>query len=207
MERLTLAHDLVLLSLDPETGVRRRRQQMGYAILGALLAELALADRIELDDKRVAVLSAAPTGRPAADELLRRIGETKAHKPTWWISRSQREFTERVLDELVEHEVVTRGEGRMLGFIPHATYRQVDGRRLADLRNDVEGIAVEGLVPTSARMVALANLIVAAELDRYVFPGQKRGDLRRRLGRLDGAGWASKGVRKSLEAMRGATAG
>lgn len=206
MERLTLAHDLMLLSLDPETGARRKRQQMSYATVGALLAELALADRIDLDDKRVAVVDATPMGRPAADELLARVAQGKPHKAKWWVSRKQRGFVDQVLDELVTAEVVQRREGRFAGVFPTTRYPQIDGRRAIDLRADLKGIAVEGLSPTSARTVALANLVVAAELHGQVFPGHRKRDLVRRLDELDRTGWVAKGVRQAIEAARAAAA-
>lgn len=204
---LTPAHDLVLLSLDPETGARRRRQQMDFAAAGALLAELALAERVALDGKKVEVVDPTPTGSRHADTLLATMALDKPRTPRSWVEKTKRGCVDDLLDDLVTAEVVRRDERRVLGVIPTRRYPQIGGARRDALLGGLRLIMVQGALPTDARTVILANLVVAAELHGVVFPGESKRRLKQRLVELDDAGWATEAVRKAIQAASsGATA-
>jgi hypothetical protein len=69
---LSLAEEIVLLSLDDETGrpIGRAGMAPDLALAGALLMELALARRIDTDRERLWVMDDAPTWDPVLDAAL-----------------------------------------------------------------------------------------------------------------------------------------
>lgn len=60
----TLGEQLLLLSLDDESGTEKESMNVSYAIAAASLVELALAGRVEVHDDQVTVHDAAPLGIP-----------------------------------------------------------------------------------------------------------------------------------------------
>ena len=80
---LSLAEEIVLLSLDDETGrpVGRGGMAPDLALAGALLMDLALAGRLDTDRDRVMVVNAAPTGDAVRDAALAAVA-APARPPT-----------------------------------------------------------------------------------------------------------------------------
>ncbi len=72
MAGLSLAEEVILLSLDDDTGRPLGRAGMApdLALAGALLMELALAGRIDTDRNRIWVVDDAPTWDPTLDMAL-----------------------------------------------------------------------------------------------------------------------------------------
>ena len=68
---LTLAEEIVLLSLDDETGrpVGRAGMAPDLALAGALLMELALAGKVDTDRDRLFVVETTPTGDAVRDGI------------------------------------------------------------------------------------------------------------------------------------------
>lgn len=206
MKPLTLAHDLMLLSLDPETGARRKRQAMDYGLVGALLAELERQGRVDLAGKHVVVTDAAPIGDRCADDLLARIIEDKPRTPKRWIEKQHRAYAKDLLADLVTAEVVRRVETKAMGLFPTVRYPQIGGARRDDLLERLRQIMVRGLTPTDGGLVTLAGIVVAVRLQGQVFPGTPRGQLKKRLDELEEAGWVSEAVRKAIQAVEGGAA-
>ncbi|GAB95163.1 hypothetical protein BJY21_002601 [Kineosphaera limosa] len=204
MTTLTLAHDLLLLSLDPETGKRRATQAMGYGEVGALLAELALAGRVDLRAKKVQVVDPSPTGQPRADDLLRRLSGEKERKPETWATKLKGKFTQDLLDDLCTAEIVRREQSRFLGMWDTSRYPQITGTRRDQRLTELRGVMITGLTPNDPRIVALGALIVAVGLHGRVFPGARKGELNRRLKELDQTGWATDAVRNAIAAAAAA---
>lgn len=218
MTDLTLAHDLVLLSLDPETGARRRRQQLALGVGGALLTELALAGRLGpmgevglahrlgLASRKVAVLDPTPTGRARADDLLARIVADTPHSAQRWVRRARRGALSWLLDDLVTAELVRRDERRVLG-ITTRRYPQLGGARRDALLGAMRAVLHDGIGASDPRTVALAHLAVSTQLHRLVFPGQYRGDLVKRLSSIDRVAWTSRATRQAINGEQAAAAG
>lgn len=200
MTDLTLAHDLELLSLDPETGDRRSRRRTGYAVVGALLAELALAGRVTVDGRKVRVLDPTPLGLRRADDLLSLIGSERERTPQRWVEQLHRRTADDLLDDLVTAEIVRRDRRTVIGFVPVTCFPEIDGARRDALTAKLREILFLGADPTDTRSVALAGLVIVAGLHRFVFPGESKGAMRRRLEELDDAGWATEAVRKAIDA-------
>jgi hypothetical protein len=75
---LTYSEQILLLAWDEQAGTLRALPElaMRYALAGALLLELALAGRIDMDLERLHLVDAQPTGDPLLDDILRRMGTT-----------------------------------------------------------------------------------------------------------------------------------
>jgi hypothetical protein len=127
---LTLPEEFFLLSIDDTKGkiIAEVSDGLELGLAGALLAELALQDRIGLRDKRLYVTNPAPTGDGALDETLDDISrEKRPRKISWWIERyARRGLSELFSERLVKRNILKIEHKRYLWVIPYDVFPQVD---------------------------------------------------------------------------------
>ncbi|NLM89890.1 MAG: GPP34 family phosphoprotein, partial [Candidatus Cloacimonetes bacterium] len=77
---LNCAEELILLSIDDQTNYFYRITNINFnvALIGALLMDLALRKRIDVDLEGIYVLSTEPTGDKFLDAILENLIETEA---------------------------------------------------------------------------------------------------------------------------------
>jgi hypothetical protein len=206
MDDLTLADELVLLAYDDDGSRKLGQPALGYGLAGALLVELALAERVDVVDKKVTVLDAAPVGRPLLDQALTRIADDKPRKPGHWISKLSKKLTDEVLDGLVAGGVLRREEDRVLLVFPRTRFPAPDGVQPAaetDARARMTS-AITSDGPVDPRTAALCALVKAVDYDRKVFADLPRAVVRKRLKVISEGDWAATAVRKAIEEVQSA---
>jgi hypothetical protein len=206
MDDLTLADELVLLAYDDDGSRKLGQPALGYGLAGALLVELALAERVDVVDKKVTVLDAAPVERPLLDQALTRIADDKPRKPGHWISKLSKKLTDEVLDGLVAGGVLRREEDRVLLVFPRTRFPAPDGMQPAaetDARARMTS-AITSDGPVDPRTAALCALVKAVDYDRKVFADLPRAVVRKRLKVISEGDWAATAVRKAIEEVQSA---
>ncbi|MGG5810440.1 GOLPH3/VPS74 family protein [Falsiroseomonas sp. CW058] len=179
----SLAEEIVLLSLDDETGrpVGRGGMAPDLALAGALLMDLALAGRIDTDRDRVVVAGTDPTGDGAADSVLALIAAPGAPGDArgliHLLARDAPRLRDALLDRLVARGVLARVEGRVLWVFADRRHPKAEGRaEAADARARLRAMLLEEDLPEPrdalllglARAAGLLPLIFAAEELRRV---------------------------------------
>src|SRR5437762_3234799 len=87
MENRRLAPELVLLGLNPDGRVVGRAPGFDFALAGAVLLDLVLAERIDVVDKRVMVLDATPLGDPVLDDAVAAVATGRPRRAKDWVRR------------------------------------------------------------------------------------------------------------------------
>jgi len=211
MAKRPLVQDLMLLGLDDDGRVVGRHPGLDYALAGAVLLELALAERIDVADKRVVPLAGASLREPVLDDALTAIERDKRRRAKDWISRLSRSLRKRVLADLVRGGLTGMQVTHVLKVFPSTRYPVTDAAGLPELRAAVEA-AVRGggtvAEPPVAepRVAALCSLIGPAGLGRRLFPDLPRRELRRGLDEISRGTWASEAVRAAVREVQAATA-
>ncbi len=85
---LTLAESLVLLALDDEQGTVGwfSDDALNLGLAGALLADLALRERIAVAGRTVTTRDSTPVGEPLLDETLALVaGSARARDARGWV--------------------------------------------------------------------------------------------------------------------------
>ncbi|MFD1152363.1 GOLPH3/VPS74 family protein [Saccharothrix hoggarensis] len=206
MDELTLADELALLAHDDDGTRRLGQPALGYGLAGALLVELALAERIDVVDKKVTVLNPTPTGRPVLDQALARIADDKPRKPAHWIDKLSKKLTEQVLDGLVAGGVLRREEDRVLLVFPRTRFPTPDGAE-PPAETDARARMTRAVTddgPVDPRTAALCALVKAVGHDRKVFAHLPRAEVRKRLKTISEGEWAALAVRKAIEQVQSA---
>ena len=78
---LHLHEEIMLLALRDKEGTVELGSMYGYALGGAILAELLLAGRISVEDgkrKLIDLVNDAAIGEPVIDDCLRKVGHREA---------------------------------------------------------------------------------------------------------------------------------
>ncbi|WP_419897892.1 GOLPH3/VPS74 family protein [Roseomonas sp. USHLN139] len=178
---LTMPEEILLLMLDDETGrlIDRAAPSGDYALAGAILAELALANRIDTDPKRLFVGDTKPTGDQVLDGVVQQImAEAEPHDSRWWIETLAKDadrYRDLYFDRLVQRGVLKLEEGRFLWFFAERRYpvisdkeeREVKARLMAVIFNDEIPDPRDSLLIGLTRAAGLFPLLLApAELDR-----------------------------------------
>jgi len=158
----TLAEDLLLLLFQPRSGTIAGETTLYYVLAGAVLADLALAERVTTTTTRVGnVAVAAVEGRSPADETL---------LPAWELVSTTPRGVQTVLSTIgptlrqpLLERLVARGDLReekrttLRLFTTTALSDGGSGRR-AELLGQVRDVLVDGKEPTP-RVAALAALL------------------------------------------------
>lgn len=173
---LTLPEEIVLLTLDDETGRSIGRQGIAasIALAGAVLMELALAGRVDTDRDQLELLDASPSGDAVLDAGLALLrGARDSRGALMLLAREETGLRPAVLSALVGRGLLRRVDGRVLLVFPERLYLKPEDRPeprevLARLTRSIETDDVpeprEALLLGLARATALLPLLLPPEL-------------------------------------------
>ncbi|WP_031074908.1 GOLPH3/VPS74 family protein [Streptomyces sp. NRRL WC-3742] len=203
--QVTLAEEVLLLTLDDESGVAKERAGAAWAIPGALLAELALAGRVVLEDGKVSAVGREPVGEPLLDGCLGRLvawaeGRRTA-KASDWLLKDRATAPSDTLARLVERGLVTEERHKALGIFPVRRYPEADGSVERALRERLAAVVLHGAEP-DARTGALIALLHASDLHRSAFPDVPRKAVAPRFAEIAEGEWADRSVREAIRNAR-----
>ena len=129
MLTLTLVEETLLLTFHDKTGRRLKLPEYSveFAVAGAVLADLALTDRIDTDLDKLMVVDDSPTGDDLLDPVLVELASSqKEQTPGHWLLRLARvpSIQEKALHRLVEQGIL-RHQKRRLPFSLGAARHEV----------------------------------------------------------------------------------
>jgi Golgi phosphoprotein 3 GPP34 len=204
---MNLAEELALLGYGDDGKPVTDGVHLDNGLGGALLLELAMAERVDVEDKRVVVRNPAPTGDPMVDQALAQIvNDEKSRKPGHWVTRFAKKAREQVMDSLVARGAVRREEDRVMLVFPRTRYPATHGvepPEETEARQRMRA-AVTGTGPVEPRTAALCALVAAIDLDRRVFRDLDRKQVKARLKEIGQGAWAATAVKKSIEEIQSA---
>jgi hypothetical protein len=201
VEDMNLVEEFTLLAHDVEGGRIIGTTKLEYALGGALLVELALAERIGVFDGKVQVLSAAAVGNELVDGALSYIlGGDRSRKPHYRVQRLGPAVRPRVLSHLVATGVLREEHSRVLWVFTRTLYPSAYGVESPVKTETISRMraAVGRAGPVDARTAALCSLVEAAGMEHTVFPLMDRRQLRARLEEISQGDWATAAVRKAI---------
>ena len=130
---LFLHEEILLLALRDEEGTIASGTMYQYAIGAAVLAELLLSKRIEVEQsgrrKLVNLVSPSPLGEPLIDECLEKITRAKRRAVLQtWVSRfaSMKNLKHRVARQLCRRGILRADEDKVLLIFTRKIYPEVN---------------------------------------------------------------------------------
>lgn len=205
---MLIVEDLMLLLLDDKSGAIAGAGTLHYTLGGAVLVELALQGRIEIDEAESGlraglngpVVHAAGDG-PLSDPLLQAAYERVAEKP----QRVQPlligiggDLRVTVLDRLLERGLIREEKRKFLGVIPTTRLPIDDGGHEAELRAKVVAVLEDGESP-DAHTAAVIALLSSSGVLPSLHPAPKwSGTVQRRGKELEQGNWGAAAVNTAV---------
>jgi len=202
----TLGEQLLLLSLDDESGTAKESAKVALAISAASLVELALAGRIDVADDKVTVIDTTPLGEPGLDSALAAIGgKDRPGRAKDWITQGKTDAVARANAGLVEKGLVREEKKKVLGLFPVRRYPEADGSVEAAVRQRLDAVVLRGATP-DARTASLVALLHGAKLHRLAFPDADARRVTAAMESVSHGQWSATAVRQAVKAAEDALA-
>jgi hypothetical protein len=198
----TVAENLLLVSLDPESGkVRLPSMASDAALGGAVLIDLVLLGRLELVGSgrkaRVAVADRTPVDDPDLQIAFERVWQRGHQVPKSIVTRLGRKQRKAVLATLERKGLVRDAQRRFLGF-PLERYELVDVARRDDLVARLRQVLLHDQ-PADQVTGPLVGLLLAADQLGLVVEKRERKAAKARAKVVAEGDWASEGVRRAIQ--------
>ena len=192
---LTFYEEIMVLLLHDENGtfLPVSEHTLNRALTGAVLMDLAFANRIDTDPERMVVIDSTPTGDSLLDRTLARIaGESATTDSRTWIETLSAEEASAdqgttirwtALDKLVERGVLERREEKFLWVFRSRRYPTIDGKVEQEAKKRIADVLFSDEVP-DPRDVALICLVDACNILRTIFSKKEIDRVEPRLEQL-----------------------
>ncbi|WP_328907499.1 GPP34 family phosphoprotein [Streptomyces sp. NBC_00234] len=204
---ITLAEEIMLLSLDDESGSAKQREAASWAVSGGILLELVLAGKVSVKGKYLELVDTTPTGDALADSRTALIetwmrGRGKC-RVTDWLTKDRSKAVAATLESLCQRGVVVDEKHKVLGVFPIRRYPEADGAVERELRERLRAVVLDGAVPDS-RTAGLIALVHSAKLHRLAFPDDHGKQVASRMEEVATGQWAAESVRAAIRDMQAA---
>jgi golgi phosphoprotein 3 len=171
---LTLPEEVMLLALHDEKGTVSFGSMYAYAIAGAIIGELVLRGRIDVERVKkstfVNVRNGTPVGDPLLDEALQkmRTAKRRGSVQTWVQRFSSLPARKRLIDRLRQRGILRREEGLLFFVFPRDTYPTSDRAPERDAIERMRRAIFDDQAP-DIRTAILASLAHATGLLAPIF--------------------------------------
>ena len=177
---LTCAEELLLLAHDEKSGQFANLQDllMNTALAGAVLMDLALANRLDTDLNSLVLLDRSPTGEKLLDFALTSVG-TLPKKTTTLdaldVLRKQGDELERLgIARLIERGILKEQEGRILWVFESRRYPLIDGKELREVKRRIADLLLSDDIPDPRDIVIIALAQACGLLSRVFSESELR---------------------------------
>ncbi|MDZ4122431.1 MAG: GPP34 family phosphoprotein [Candidatus Cloacimonadaceae bacterium] len=210
---LNCAEELILLALDDESGNFHRMTNVNFnlALVGALLMDLALRDRIDVDLNHIYVIDRNPTGDLFLDHILEILAEPETSGDTAKLVRflynSLEYLKDKLLTSLNEKGIIRVEESKILWLFKHRRYPVIDQREEEEVLTRIRKTVMTDVIP-EPKDLALIALVNTCDLLDKIFSKeelQQYGERIEVLQRMDLIGHAVNKIIEEVQIMIAST--
>ena len=208
---LFLHEEILLLALRDEEGTIASGAMYQYAIGAALLAELLLSKRIEVEQsgkrKLVNLVSPSPLGEPLIDECLEKVISAKrcAVLQTW-VSRfaGVKNLKHRVAQQLCRRGILRADEDKILLLFTRKIYPEVNPGPERELIERLRHAIFTDTRDIDPRTVVLLSLANSTGILKVVFDKKKLKGRKVRIKQIVDGEITGKAATEAIQAMQAA---
>ncbi|KJQ52728.1 hypothetical protein RS85_03622 [Microbacterium sp. SA39] len=206
-EEPLIVEDTLLLLFQPDSGTIAGENILFYVLGGAVLADLALAGRVQAEEHglftRVRAAGAGEAPDPILEPALTSMSK-KAQDVQTVLAGSGPLLREPVLDRVVARGDLHRTEGKVLGFIPTTKITLASDRRAGLIRN-VRAALIDGEEPSARTAASIALLSASGTLPQFHAEIPWGSDVYTRAKAMENGDWgaaaASSAVVRTMNAV------
>lgn len=175
---LNCAEELILLAIDDESGAFYRMTNVNFnlALVGALLMDLGLRNRVDVDLEHIFVLSKEPTGDPILDKILKLISAPEASGDTATLVRqlynSLEHLKDKLLKSLEEKGIIRVSESKVLWLFKQRRYPVLNNTEETEVKTRIRETVSTDIIP-EPRDIAMISLLYTCDLMDKVFTNEE----------------------------------
>ena len=206
-DRLPLHEEILLLALRDEEGTIAPGTMYQYAIAGAILSELMMRRRLEIDEtgrkKLARVVDKTPTGAPLLDECLAKIASDKPRTLDTWVGKfaTIRDLKHRVAERLCDRGILREEEGKVLIVFSRRIYPETDPRPENEIVDRLR-VAIFTDTRVDPYTVVLVSLANNAGLLKVVFDKKELRGRKQRLEQVVNGEVMGRATKDAIQAMQ-----
>lgn len=209
-EPLSLPEEILLLALHDTKGTTGFESMYTYAVGGAILSELLMSRRIELDSskkKLVHVINQKPLRDALLNDCLLEVHKAKKAKSAeTWVSKfaGVKDLKHRLAIQLCDRGILKADRDKILLLFSRRIYPEIDPRperELIERLRDAIFSETDGLDPRTVVLVALAD---SASLLPLVFDKKDLKNRKDRIARIVSGDLAAQATKEAIEAIQAA---
>ena len=208
---LFLYEEILLLALRDEEGTIVSGTMYQYAIGAAILAELLLNKRIEVEQsgkrKLVNLISATPLGDPLLDECLEKIIHAKRRAVLQtWVSRfaSIKNLKHRSARQLCRRGILRADEDKVLLIFTRKIYPEVNPGPERELIERLRYVVLTDANDIDPRIIVLLSLASSTGLLKMAFNKKELKDRKVRIKQIVNGEITGKAATEAIQAMQAA---
>ena len=209
---LFLHEEILLLALRDEEGTIASGGTMyQYAIGAAILAELLLSKRIEVEQsgkrKLVNLINQSPLGEPLIDECLEKVISAKRRAVLQtWVSRfaGVKNLKHRVARQLCRRGILRADEDKVLLIFTRKIYPEVNPGPERELIERLRYAVFTDSRDIDPRTVVLLSLANSTGLLKIVFDKKKLNGRKTRINQIVNGEITGKAANEAIQAMQAA---
>lgn len=204
---LTIAEEVLLLFLDDQKGtfIRGPDIHVELAMSGAVLMDLALANRIDTDPERLFVVDQTPMGDEILDGLLARISASEPERSTeyWlnWIREDVPEIMGHFIDRLVERGILRRMEEKILWVFETRRYPVIDDREEREVKRRITSVLFSDEIP-DPRDIVIIGIVNACDLLEVILHHREVEKVRERAEQIAKMDFIGQAVNSTINDVR-----
>ena len=196
------------LALNAETGYYRvSGNYLSYGVIGAMLMDLALNDRIELDGKDIRIRQSGISGLPVYDKMLETISNSEKQRSIrFWLRKFAFKATwyRKELQKLLVNNGKLKQERKRFLAIPYSLYYPADRSETERLVFRLKDIILYNKQAEEHELMFL-GLVYACRMHRSLSrESDERRKLRKALVRYIKENPVASGVSKTIMEMQAA---
>ena len=208
---LFLHEEVMLLALKDEEGTVGTGVQYHFAIGGAIIAELLLANKIKVDDskkrKLVDLVDPSPTYDPLIDECLEKMRVAKKRSNLQnLVSKfaNTKNIKHRVALQLCKKGILRADEDKVLLIFTRKIYPEVNPEPENKLIERLREAIFTDTPEVDSRTVVLISIAKSADLLKMAFDKKELKKRKKRIEQIINGDLAGKATQEAIQAMQAA---
>ena len=208
---LYLHDEIMLLALKDEEGTIASGTMYNYAVGGAIIAELLLKQKINVDPARkkklVSVVNTEPLNDSLIDEWLIKMSSAKRRKSLQdWVSRiaNTRDLKHRIALQLCQQGILKMDEKKVLLLFTQRIYPEINPAPEKRIIDRLYHAIFTDTNDIDARTIVLLSLAKSANILPFIFGKKEIKQRKNRIERIVNGEIAGKATKEAIEAMQAA---
>ncbi len=183
---LSLHEELLLIALKDEKGtiLFTSATVLPFALLGAVLEELFLANKIDYDGSKILIIDKSSTGNKFFDKILNILPDAgddiKLKKALLKLNKKVKDIKLKTIKHLVNKGVLREENSKVLGLFSKKTFPTLNTQPEKELRQKIRDNILKEESPEE-RLSALFGLIQISQLLEDVFNQDEIPQAKKRL--------------------------